>query len=154
MQSGKPWVSGNLSSYTSLATAAENESEQAGFVLSILQISSQTWTASFMNTFCLVEITTELPFIKCLLGTRHWPEYFTNISSFNPQDGLVREIWRFRTHTLRQYTVPWMPYSLEVEKSRFELRADSKVQCKKCLQASRVFQGVRWLSKKRPSRKR
>lgn len=40
MQSGKPWVSGNLSSYTSLATAAENESEQAGFVLSILDFFS------------------------------------------------------------------------------------------------------------------
>lgn len=90
-----------------------------------------------MNTFCPVEIIIELPFIKCLLGTGHWPEYFTNISSFNSQDGLVREIRLFRTHTLRHYTISWMSNSLEVEKSRFELRADSKVQCKKCLQASK-----------------
>lgn len=33
MQSGKPWDRCNLSSYTSLATTAANESEQAGFVL-------------------------------------------------------------------------------------------------------------------------
>lgn len=129
-QSGKPWDRCNLSSYTSLATAAVNESEQAGFVLWVLQVSSQMWSASFMNTFCSVEIIIELPFIKCFLGNRHWPEHFTNIFSFNPQDGLVREVCLFRTQTLRHYTISWKSYSLEVEKPRFELRADSKVQCR------------------------
>lgn len=86
-----------------------------------------------------MEIIIELPFIKCLLHVRHWPEYFPNITSFNPQDNLVREVLLFRKQSLRHQTISWKSYSLEVEESGFQLRADSKVQCGNVLKPTESF---------------
>ena len=107
-----------------------------------------------MNTFCPVEIIIELPFIKSLLGTRHWPKYFTNIFSFNPEGGLVREVWLFRTQTLRHDTISWKSYSLEVEKSKIWTQGWLQSPVQKCLQANRESFKVFADFLKQPSKQR